>query len=478
MLKERVSVFRKLAISSDILICVFAALAGFLLRDRIRLRDIFPGISGGVGSYRAYLALLPVFVSAWVLFLYVFKMYESFRTRRLYTIYWIIFKAGFAAFVLFSSVVYSLKLHSVSRSLVVIVFAVAAASLMVAKTLVVLFFRAIRRKGLNYRQMLVIGTNRRAQSFISLIRSHPSWGYRIAGIIDDEEGKKGQEISGCRVLGTFKELPQVLKSTVIDEVIFIVPRSWLNRIEDILYLCESQGLKIHIAVDYFDLQFSTAHLSELEGFPLLTFESAPARVGSLLLKRFLDICFSGALLLALVPVFVLVALLVKLTSAGPVLFKQKRIGLNGRRFNLYKFRTMVKDAELRLEELRVHNEMTGPVFKMKNDPRITALGRFLRRFSIDELPQLFNVFRGDMSIVGPRPPLPSEVKDYQNHQRRRLSMRPGITCLWQVSGRNKISSFDQWVKLDLEYIDNWSLWLDCRIILKTIPAVIFAIGAK
>jgi len=233
-----------------------------------------------------------------------------------------------------------------------------------------------------------------------------------------------------------------------------------------------------VAVDYFNLKISRIRQTEFEGFPLLTFESAPNTLWPLIIKRAFDLVVSGALLVLLSPLFLLIALIVKFTSKGPVFFRQERCGLNGRRFTLYKFRTMIDDAESRINELLMKNEMKGPAFKFAKDPRITRVGKFLRVSSIDELPQLWNVFVGDMSLVGPRPPLPAEVKKYEPWHRRRLSMRPGITCLWQVSGRNKITDFDEWAKLDLEYIDKWSLWLDAAILLKTVPVVLLGIGAK
>jgi len=184
------------------------------------------------------------------------------------------------------------------------------------------------------------------------------------------------------------------------------------------------------------------------------------------------------LLFLLAPIFALVALVIKITSEGPVIFRQTRVGLNGRLFELYKFRSMRVDSEDQLEVLREQNEMEGPVFKIKDDPRVTPLGRFLRRHSLDELPQLWNVLRGDMSLVGPRPPIPGEVSMYERRDRRRLSMRPGLTCTWQVSGRNEIRDFDSWVRLDLEYIDNWSLSRDILLLLRTIPVVLFGYGAR
>jgi exopolysaccharide biosynthesis polyprenyl glycosylphosphotransferase len=198
----------------------------------------------------------------------------------------------------------------------------------------------------------------------------------------------------------------------------------------------------------------------------------------MLIKRLMDIVFSFIALVLIAPVCAVVTVIIKMTSPGPVLFVQKRVSMNGRVFDLYKFRTMVQDAEAKLADLQHLNEMKGPAFKMAKDPRITAIGAFLRKTSIDEFPQFLNVLKGDMSLVGPRPPLPKEVEQYDDWQRRRLSMRPGITCIWQIQGRNRITDFEEWARLDLRYIDNWSLWLDIEILLKTVPAVVFGIGAK
>jgi exopolysaccharide biosynthesis polyprenyl glycosylphosphotransferase len=211
---------------------------------------------------------------------------------------------------------------------------------------------------------------------------------------------------------------------------------------------------------------------------LLTFESTTAKLEHLFIKRLFDFVGSGIGLVILSPLFLVVSVLIKATSAGPVFFKQERCTLYGRKFIFYKFRTMIADAESRLKDILKYNEMNGPVFKMTNDPRVTVIGKWLRKFSIDELPQLWNVLKGDMSLVGPRPPLPEEVKQYDIWQRRKLSMRPGITCLWQTSGRSRIADFRDWIKLDLEYIDKWSLGLDFKILFKTIPVVLFGIGAK
>ena len=232
-----------------------------------------------------------------------------------------------------------------------------------------------------------------------------------------------------------------------------------------------------MAVNFFPHMIAKVHLEDLHGIPLLTFSTVPFNEFLLFIKRTLDILISGAIILSLAPLFMIISLLIKISSPGTVFFKQFRVGRNGRHFTLYKFRSMVFDAEEKKKELENLNEMNGPVFKIKNDPRVTSIGRWLRKTSLDEIPQFWNVFIGEMSLVGPRPPLPEEVTHYKRWQKRKLSMKPGITCLWQISGRNNNSDFDDWMKLDLKYIDNWSLKLDMQIFLRTILVVLWGKGA-
>jgi len=467
MLKEFATIFRRLMIFADL--CIIALV--FYLGYRYRVGQYHYPVSG-------YLSVLPVLLGVWGYLLYSFGMYRSFRLRKINEVFLIVTKAALIGFIIFVSLVYIFKLDYISRDMISFVFAYVSLLIILEKVVLIMFFRQIRKKGLNYRRVIVVGTGKRAQLFIDSVNKHPEYGMKIIGVVDEDEMKVGEAVHGQRVLGSFEDLPGIIRTMIVDDMVFIIPRSWLNKIENILFLCETQGLKIHVAVDYFELKFSRAKLGELHGFPFLTFESTPDKIWHLIFKRFIDMVLSGIALLFLSPVFIVVAVLIKYDSEGPVFFRQVRCSVNGRKFTLYKFRTMFKDAELKLKELLAHNEMAGPVFKMTNDPRITKTGKFLRKYSIDELPQLWNVFRGDMSLVGPRPPLPSEVSEYDTWQRRRLSMRPGITCLWQISGRNQIIDFNRWVKLDLEYIDNWSLWLDFDILLKTVPVVFCGIGAK
>jgi len=455
-------------ICTDLCIVALSFFLGYLSRGSIK--DVQP--------FASYIVFLPVLIFLWGCLLYAFGMYGSFRTRTIGESALITLKSFLAGFIFFCTFLYIFKFEKISRLLIGIIFIITAVVILIEKLALILFFRSIRRRGSNSRNILAVGTGRRAQHFLSLLEQHAEWGFKVVGLIDKDESMVNRVICGCTVLGTFKDASRIIHEYVIDEVIFIVPRSWLNKIEDLMRLFETEGLKVHVAVDYFELKISKAKISEIHGFPLLSFESTSGRLWHLLVKRIMDITLSATALLILSPVFAIAAILTKLTSKGPIFFRQERCGLNGRRFTLYKFRTMVKGAEAKLSELLCHNEMNGPVFKMANDPRITRIGRLLRKFSIDELPQLWNVVKGNMSLVGPRPPIPEEVKRYDDWQRRRLSMRPGITCLWQTNGRNTITDFDQWMKMDLEYIDHWSLVRDCNILLKTVPVVLFGVGAK
>ncbi len=261
----------------------------------------------------------------------------------------------------------------------------------------------------------------------------------------------------------------------MDEVIFDVDSSRLAGLEEVFLQCDEEGVRTRVAIDFFPHVNSDITLDRVGNAPLLTFSAAPLDDLRLLLKRFFDVVVSAAALVILFPLILLVTALIKLTSPGPVIFRQARCGLNGRRFTLYKFRSMIENADDLKPQLQ-HLSERSVAFKLAHDPRVTTVGRWLRKFSIDELPQLYNVLRGDMSIVGPRPPLPEEVDRYERWQRRRLRMRPGLTCLWAVAGRDRID-FNAWMRMDISYIENWSLKLDWSIILKTIPHVLAGRGA-
>ena len=274
-----------------------------------------------------------------------------------------------------------------------------------------------------------------------------------------------------QILGTIEQIEEILHRDVIDEVAICLPVSQWSRIDEIARLCEDEGKIVRIPMYVLEHTLSTGRVEEFAGVPIYSIVSGPDRVLGMIAKRVLDFVGAAILLVVLSPIFVAIGLAVRATSDGPVLFGQTRVGMNGRRFRVIKFRTMVQGAEAALAELLDRNEVRGHAFKMTNDPRTTRIGRFLRRTSLDELPQLWNVIRGQMSLVGPRPPLPAEVAGYTVWHRRRLSMKPGMTGLWQVRDRRE-QEFDRWVETDLEYIDSWSFWLDLKIIFQTIPAVL------
>jgi exopolysaccharide biosynthesis polyprenyl glycosylphosphotransferase len=313
-----------------------------------------------------------------------------------------------------------------------------------------------------------------ARELVESIAAHPEWALRFAGFIR-LDGTRDR--SRGPVLGVVSRLGRILEDEVLDMVIFAVPRERLGDVERGMQLCEEQGVEVRISLDILRVGSSKMRISDLDGVPMLAFTRTPSDELALVAKRFFDVLASALALLALAPVFLGITIAIRLDSPGPVFFRQRRVGLNGRVFEMLKFRSMYRDAEQRLEALRAQNEMTGPVFKMKNDPRVTKVGRFLRKTSLDEFPQFWNVLKGEMSVVGPRPPIPAEVREYKRWQRRRLSVKPGITCLWQISGRNNVD-FDRWMELDLDYIDRWSLWGDLAICLKTIPAVLSTRGAR
>jgi len=326
------------------------------------------------------------------------------------------------------------------------------------------------------RNLLIVGSGPRAAYVERVIGQHPEWRLRIVGFIDDGTPEGGACIPEER-LHKLPDMPELLREQVIDGVIVACPRSMLASITTVVDPCAAAGVPITVLSDLFGDYLPPPIATRFGTLPALTFAPVHHDPLALAVKRGIDVLGASLGLLLAAPVLLAAAVAIKLGSPGPVLFRQVRCGLHGRRFEMLKLRTMVEDAEARRAELSHRNEMDGPVFKLKDDPRVTAVGRLLRRFSLDELPQLFDVLRGHMSLVGPRPSLPSEVAEYQTFERRRLSMRPGLTCLWQVSGRNEIG-FDDWVRLDLEYIDTWSLTGDLRLLLQTLPAVLWGRGAR
>ncbi len=335
----------------------------------------------------------------------------------------------------------------------------------------------VRREFAGPHYVVVVGTGDRARRLVHELEQSVEYGIRLRGFLSEQPFELSRSaVPPDYPVWPIAELPTLLRQHVIDEIIFAVESETLSELEEYFLLCDEEGVRTRVAVDFFPHVNSTVSLERLGPTPLLTFSAAPYDEIRLLAKRVLDILLAAAGLIVLAPFMLLIATLIRLTSPGPVIFRQVRCGLNGRRFLFYKFRSMCENAE-ELKAAVAHLSTRATAFKIPGDPRLTPVGRFLRKFSIDEWPQLWNVLRGDMSLVGPRPAVPNEVDQYKQWQRRRLRMRPGLTCLWAVAGRDNVD-FETWMKMDMQYIDNWSLALDWKILLRTIPRVLTGRGAS
>lgn len=468
MLKEYTQTYRKLNIALDAVLLAAAFLVGYYLRYQIN----------PIYSLHFYVVILPLYVLSWIVFLVQFGVYNSFRLKKLNQMILEIIKAMACGFLTVAAIMYCFKIEGISRLLMLLIYLMSFGIISLKMIFLLAFFHFIRKKGYNNRNILLVGTGKRARYFLKQVRLHKEWGINVLGMIDPDESKRGKIIEGHRVLDTLKEVKQIIHTRAVDSIICFVPSKWLKDIQSLVALCEVEGVNISVAVDLYDLKYFRPQVVDFVGFPLVSYHRTLPQPFWLALKRVFDVSVSFVILFLAFPMLLTAALMITLTSKGPVFFRQDRYGLNGRIFSLYKFRTMIENAHDLLETLKEKNEMEGPAFKLENDPRVTPVGKFLRKYSLDEFPQFWNVLKGDMSIVGPRPPIVKEVGEYDDWQRRRLRVRPGLTCLWQVNGRNNIKDFNHWVKMDLDYIDNWSFWLDLKIFVKTIPVVLMGSGAK
>jgi len=456
-----------------VLVDAAATVATFLLAFRIR--DAF---LVSEADFLSHLALLPFVLSIWYFFLSRFGAYRSPRECGRIDSLWTVVRAVGAGLGVLLVLLFLLKIQYVSRAVVAMfaamnVFALAAVRLVIAR-----YFWKSMQDGASHLKVLIIGTGNRARRVSRELRSNPGWGVTVVGHLDLDRALVGTPVGrSSKVLGVVEDIEEILKNNVVDEVILAVPRAMLSDVEKIASACEEEGVRFRILADVFNVSVARIELVEFGGLPLLTLYPVAQEEWKLIVKRIVDLAIT---MLFLPPVLILTALIaaaIRIDSRGPVFFIQERVGMNKRRFPMYKFRTMFTGSEKMQKELDEKNEAEGPIFKIANDPRITRVGKFLRRMSLDELPQVFNVVRGEMSLVGPRPMSVRDVDLFDRGiQRKRFSVKPGITCLWQVSGRSLLP-FSKWLELDLLYISNWSLGLDFKILLKTIPAVLRGTGA-
>jgi exopolysaccharide biosynthesis polyprenyl glycosylphosphotransferase len=430
-----------------------------------------------------YLWIVPVILLIWIGVGLAAGIYREVREEGWRSILWDPVKVSLLSTLILFAFISAVKVEYISR-LMIGLFALTDLAVMILFRLVARQLSGtLRRTFGSVVNFLIVGCTPEALEIAREIEANEAPGLKLAGfalVHALPPGDAGAEQPGLErryPVYALAEMADLLRRHVIDEVIFAVSRDELEELEETFLLCEEEGVRTRVLVSFFPHLISRVSLERLRDMPLLTFSTTPENEFLLLLKRVVDFTMALVFLVVLSPVFLVLAFAIKVTSRGPILYRQTRCGLGGRRFTLYKFRSMRADADQGREALLPLNELDGPVFKIRDDPRRTAVGRFMRRFSLDELPQLFNILKGDMSFVGPRPPLPEEVERYERWQRRRLRMQPGLTCLWALEGRNRLN-FRRWMELDLQYIDTWSPVLDWKILLKTIPAVLIGRGAS
>lgn len=469
MFDEKSGEVGRLLLILDVLLSLLVFKLAFFLREAL-----LPGAS----NLADHLALFPLIWIPLGYFLTKFGVYNGLRVDSIHSYIWMTCKAFIFSMAILMAVLFSLKISFPSRGLLGIFVGLNLLVLVAVRAgLIWWYFRHSVQKDANYQKVLVVGTGKRAHHLTELLLNNCEWGVHIVGYLDTNPKNIEVDLLNSKVIGTVDQIEEVLTGQVIDEVIMAVPRSSLEYMEVVANACEEQGVRFRLMGDVFDLHVARAQLVQLGDIPLLTFDPVVQNRNDLLTKRLLSLVLVIGTMPFTLPILGMIALAIKLEDGGPVFFHQQRVGLHKRQFPMFKFRSMVVNAEEKLKEIEHLNEAEGPIFKISNDPRITRIGRILRRTSLDELPQLINVFRGEMSLVGPRPMSTRDVGRFDKAiQRKRFSVRPGLTCLWQISGRSNLP-FERWLELDLKYIDEWSLWLDFKILMLTIPAVIKGEGA-
>jgi exopolysaccharide biosynthesis polyprenyl glycosylphosphotransferase len=459
MLREKAKVVNRLLAIVDVII----ALVSFNIAVLIEKGYLLPF------QNKDSIILHFVIVALWYILARTFRLNQLYRSRPYSAVLFACLSLAVAGTAFLAMSVWALNLHSIGLRLLIYFGAIDLVFTFLFKVFNYSFLKRARANGHNTSNVVVIGDNS-ARSFLRQMVKMKEWGYRVTAIIGTEELE--QEFgSVAPFLSDDTDVEELLREKTIDELIYCKEGADQKEIERMLSITSELGVVFRMYSSFFNMLTNKTHLHYFGTTPLLTISNTPLNYLELRVKDLFDFIFSVFVVVFFSPLFIFLALAIKVDSRGPVFFSQKRVGLRGRKFNVYKFRTMVSNAEEMKIKLMEQNEMDGPVFKIAKDPRITRFGHFLRKTSLDELPQFFNVLTGDMSVVGPRPPLPDEVRQYESWQLRRLSMKPGITCIWQVSGRNNIS-FDEWMKMDLQYIDSWSLKLDFVIFLKTIRTMV------
>jgi len=451
----------------DIIITVISYFAAYYIANLIETNYFVFTID--------YVYMLLLIIPTWTLLLKMMNISDVPRTRSTLSVLFKLLNFNFIGFLLIFLYKHIFDLHIFSHYMIISFTVVNLLSLFVFRLIIFRVFKYFRVNGHNVHNVILYADDKSDQ-FISDILTYKEWGFRILMILSESDKIREKYGKRVRILPDKISIKDLIKVDIIDEVIYCKSTVDENRIHDLIQACEEIGVIFRLQSSFSPMSYANAYITNFNNVQFLTFSSSPRNRFALSWKSFMDFWISFSLLFLLSPFMLLVSVLIKSTSKGPIVFKQERVGLRGRKFYIYKFRTMVQNAEKMKARLIEMNESDGPAFKIKKDPRITPVGRALRKTGLDELPQLFNVLKGEMSLIGPRPPLPDEVEKYERWQLRRLSVKPGITCTWQLFPNRNDVIFEKWMKLDMQYIDNWSLKADFVLFFRTIFSVFRAGG--
>lgn len=475
MLREKSQLIARMHKLLDICLTVAAFFCAYFIK-----KYLLPEPFRGLRTDPNYHIVLLLVIILWYVCFNLFDLYTSYRKQTFGGILWNMIKAVSTGLVILLFCMYVFKILDVSRIMMGIFFLLNIVLLGLSKGTVYRILAHFRRKGFNSRNILIVGSRQNAKEVIDVIVDRQEAGYRVLGCLSVDKKEIGAQVNNdIKVIDHLDSLEKILLELVVDELIFVIPLTEIKGVDKYIALTEEIGISVRIFPDWqlqklgYRPKIASLRFEDFLGVTTLSLTTTPSDHGKIMIKSAFDYTFAAIAMIICLPLFAFITIAIKLSSKGPVFFKQERIGLNGRHFIFYKFRTMAVDAEEDQQRLQTMNEADGPVFKIKKDPRIIPyIGTFLRKTSLDELPQLINVLKGEMSIVGPRPPIPAEVKKYDVWQRRRLSMKPGMTCIWQTTPKRNDASFKKWMNLDLMYIDNWSFMQDLKILLKTAMVVL------
>lgn len=476
MFDRRSKLLSAITLLHDLGVTCVAFLVAYVLRSYLVQFQFFSERFPQIYPFSHYFPLMVAFLVVWAVVGYFSSFYRDLElTSPIQLVLKIVSQLAIVLLFLYAGL-YLLRRTDVSRTYVMLIGVVDFVLLLLGRAGSYWGVAIMRERLSRYHYLLIVGCGPRAREMATMIEEGRGMGLRLIGFVDPRSATDPAANLGGYDVFSLDQVGRILQTRVVDEVVFAVDLQGLARLESVMKHCADLGIRTRLQLEFLPPAYSRVYLENFREVQLLSLSSAPDSELRLFFKRVFDVVLSFVSLVLLSPLLLTIAAMIKITSPGPVFFQQTRCGLGGRRFTLYKFRSMINNAEQMRAELHQLNELDGPVFKISDDPRITTVGRWLRRFSLDELPQLWNIFSGEMSFVGPRPAVPEEVDQYEDWQRRRLRMRPGLTCIWVLEGRSHVD-FNRWMQLDLKYIDTWSLWLDTKIFLRTIPIVLSGRGA-